>query len=181
MSYQEGKVKLNIDNIPKTVHAGMEIFINPEMKTNRDVSISLLKYFLEQRKNPIIALPLAGSGIRALRILHELNITKQQVYTNDSNKSAVKFMKSQDLIKVTNHDARIFMLQKKYDYIDIDPFGSPVPFADIAVQQVKHKGILAITATDTAPLSGTYPVTCKRRYAANPHRGSIGHETGRLL
>src|SRR5207253_10984154 len=37
---------------------------------------------------------------------------------------------------------------------------------------------LAVTATDTSVLSGTYPAACLRRYQARPFRCSQGSEIG---
>ncbi len=37
---------------------------------------------------------------------------------------------------------------------------------------------MAITATDTAPLCGTYPKKCIRRYGAHPLKNHLCHETG---
>ena len=39
-------------------------------------------------------------------------------------------------------------------------------------------GILAVTATDLAPLAGTYPDACKRKYWAKPLRNHLMHEIG---
>ena len=39
---------------------------------------------------------------------------------------------------------------KGFDYIDLDPFGSPNIFLDSAVKRLGRNGILAVTATDTA-------------------------------
>ena len=45
----------------------------------------------------------------------------------------------------------------------VDPFGSPVPFIQSAIRGCRRKGILAITATDTAPLAGAHAPKCRRR------------------
>ena len=37
-----------------------------------------------------------------------------------------------------------------FDYIDIDPFGSPNPFLAAAIGRITRNGIVAVTATDTA-------------------------------
>jgi tRNA G26 N,N-dimethylase Trm1 len=66
----EEKTKINV-TLPKgDVHAGMEIFYNPIMKSNRNISILLLNSIANKNMN--IADPLAGSGIRSLRFLQEL-------------------------------------------------------------------------------------------------------------
>ncbi|MCU0373510.1 MAG: ATP-binding protein, partial [Ignavibacteria bacterium] len=46
-----------------------------------------------------------------------------------------------------------------FDYIDIDPFGSPCPFLDAAIKRLSRGGILAVTATDTSALAGKSAVT----------------------
>jgi tRNA (guanine26-N2/guanine27-N2)-dimethyltransferase len=63
------------------------------------------------------------------------------------------------------------------DYIDIDPYGSPNPFLDSAIQKLRY-GFLAITATDTAPLCGAYENMCKRKYYAKPIHNELMHEFG---
>ena len=49
-------------------------------------------------------------------------------------------------------DARIAMLETGYQWIDLDPFGSPVQFLDAALQGLSRTGVLEITATDTLSL-----------------------------
>lgn len=41
-----------------------------------------------------------------------------------------------------------------WDFIDVDPFGSCLPFLEAAVAGVKDGGVLAIAATDLAVLCG---------------------------
>src|SRR5690606_17379899 len=78
-----------------------------------------------------------------------------------------------------NDDANYFLNSNKmFDYIDIDPFGSPNQFLDSSIRHLKKKGLLAVTATDTAALCGTYPDACKRKYWANPLRNELMHEVG---
>jgi len=80
---------------------------------------------------------------------------------------------------VHNEDANLFLLNSTgFDYIDIDPFGSPNPFLDSAIKRIAREGILAVTATDTAPLCGTYPKTCMRKYWAIPLHTYEMHEIG---
>jgi len=67
---------------------------------------------------------------------------------------------------------------KYFDYIDIDPFGTPVDFLDATAKSLAHRGVAGVTATDTAPLSATYPKTCMRRYFAKPIENEFYHEVG---
>jgi len=72
----------------------------------------------------------------------------------------------QNGIHWTNLDARRVMVDSSFQWIDIDPFGSPVPFLDIAMQSLARKGVLEVTATDTAALTGSSPDPAKRRYGS---------------
>lgn len=44
---------------------------------------------------------------------------------------------------------------KKYDVVDLDPYGSAAPFIDGAVQAVSEGGLLCVTCTDLAVLTGS--------------------------
>ena len=161
----------------------LPVFYNPAMKFNRDVSILLLRAL--GKKNLHVADPLAGSGVRAVRFLQELSDVIVSIAVNDySSVSAIKknFKLNKLSVKnVTFHsdDATLFLLNSTgFDYIDIDPFGTPNPFLDAAVKRIARDGILAVTATDTAALAGTAPAACRRKYWAVPLRNELMHEVG---
>ncbi len=162
------------------------VFYNPIMKTNRDISILLLNTI--NQKGMRIASPLAGTGIRGIRFLQELNKgIIDSITFNDINPKATSLItenlklnkiKNKNII-IKNEDANLFLLNSTgFDYIDIDPFGTPNPFLDAAVKRISRKGILAITATDTAPLAGTIPKACIRKYWAVPLKTDTMHEIG---
>lgn len=46
------------------------------------------------------------------------------------------------------------------DIIDLDPYGSVVPFLDCALGSIKNGGLLCITCTDTRVLCGPDLVKC---------------------
>ncbi len=183
----EHSAKINI-TLPKgDVNAKMEVFFNPIMISNRNISILLLNEI--SNTNMKIADPLAGSGIRSLRFLKELKKDKiNQLIINDAKEDFPKYVKDQlkiNKIKKTkniiieNQDANLFLLtQTGFDYIDIDPFGTPNPFLSSAIARISRDGILAITATDTAALTGTYPKVTERKYWATSLKNYLMHETG---
>ncbi|HIH42456.1 TPA: hypothetical protein HA246_02310 [Candidatus Woesearchaeota archaeon] len=191
----KAKVKVAIGKISKE----LPVFYNPVMSLNRTISVLLLNSM--SNTNIQIADPLAASGVRSIRFLKELNKNKiSSLYINDYSKDAItsikenlklnkiKFNKStnnnkkdnsKNKIKLYNKDANIFLLESfGFDYIEIDPFGTPNPFLDAAIKRLARDGILAVTATDTAPLSGTFPSTCMRKYWALPQRNETMHENG---
>ena len=55
----------------KKISKKLPVFYNPAMKINRDISILLLNSI--ENKKMQMALPLAGTGIRGVRFLLELN------------------------------------------------------------------------------------------------------------
>lgn len=181
---KEGKIKLNIET-PGKISKKLEVFYNPMMKLNRDISISVIKNYAKT-SNPLrVALPLSGSGIRGLRFLAEIPDLIKEIHFNDVSKDAISCLmenlQTNDLFDYTKvylskKEAQNFLFESKgFDYIDVDPFGTPNPFLDAACQRLSRGGILAITATDTAPLSGTYPKVCLRHYDARPLRNHLKH------
>lgn len=182
---QEGKALIKVSG-EKKISKKLPVFYNPVMKLNRDVSILLLNAVSDKEMQ--LALPLAGSGIRAIRFLQELKKNKiKTLYVNDYKEDFYNTIKENfslnklpaKYIVLTNDDANLFMLNSSgFDYIDIDPFGTPNPFLDSAIRRLARKGILAVTATDTSALSGTYENACKRKYWAKPLRNELKHEVG---
>lgn len=164
-----------------------EVFYNPLMKSNRNLSILLLNCL--DKKEMKIADPLAGSGIRSLRFLRELKKDKiKEIYINDFKEDFVKVfeknlninkIKRKNKIQLRNQEASLFLLgEKGFDYIEVDPFGSPNPFLASAIARISRGGILAVTATDTAALTGTYPKVTKRKYWATSLKNYLMHEIG---
>jgi tRNA (guanine26-N2/guanine27-N2)-dimethyltransferase len=174
---KEGKISKELD-----------IFYNPVMKFNRDISVMLLNSL--DIKGLQIADIMAGSGVRSLRFLKELNKGKiSNITVNDYDKGFDKlFLKNLRLnvikydkkkIFIESKDANVMLLDSSgFDYIDIDPFGSPNDFLEAAIVRLSRRGILAVTATDTASLSGTFPDACLRKYWAKPLLNYMMHETG---
>src|SRR3989338_1866624 len=160
----------------------MEVFYNPVMKLNRDITILLLQQFPPMH----LCDPLAASGIRSIRFAKELKY--KSIAINDINKKAVKSIKNNlklnklnnnKKLKIYNEDTNLFLLNSKgFDYIDIDPFGTSNYYLDSAVKRISRNGILAVTNTDTAALTGTYPKSCIRKYWAAPKLDYLMHETG---
>lgn len=181
----EGKATIKVTQ-PKKISKEMPVFYNPVMKLNRDISIVLLSVI--DKSNLIMADPLAGTGIRSIRFLKELKSSKiKSISINDYSKESIKSIKKnlslnklkKNKINISNDDANLFLLNSKgFDYIDIDPFGTPVPYLDSAVRRIARDGILAVTATDTGCLCGTFPKACIRKYWAMPKKSPIMHETG---
>jgi tRNA (guanine26-N2/guanine27-N2)-dimethyltransferase len=144
------------------------VFYNPKMKLARDVAV----YIVNKLKPKSILDAMAGTGVRSIRFVKEAMV--ENVVANDVNLNAYKLMKKNfklNKLKVQTKNLDVNLLLREcegFDYIDIDPFGSPVYFVESAASSLKNNGVLALTATDLGPLYGKYPKTCMRKYTALP-------------
>lgn len=158
-----------------------EVFYNRQMEFGRDISVMFGRVALKEGQRILDGL--AASGARGLRMANECGV-QADFELNDRDLRAAVLMKQNAEMNSLGHvrihcrDLKSLLAEEQFDYIDIDPFGTPVDFVDAAVQSCRNNGIVAVTATDTAPLYGTYPRTCLRRYGALSSRSPFAHETG---
>lgn len=165
-----------------------KVFYNPEMILNRDISVGALQlYQKDSDKELRICEPLSASGIRGLRYSEEVEGIKE-IYLNDKNPKAVESIEEnirknglkEDKFFTYNKDANVLLSENKrrFDFIDIDPFGSPMSFLDSSARSLFREGFVGITATDLGPLCGSYKKVCRRRYASKPLKTPFCHELG---
>jgi len=152
------------------------VFYNPEMELSRDISVAIARILKPGEFCDL----LAGSGVRGVRIANE---TKWIVSLNDLNPKAVKLIEKNCKLNgircsITRMDANKLLANKRFEFIDVDPFGPPVRFIDSAIRSIKNKGILAVAATDTSALCGTYPRACRRKYDSISIRTEYYNELG---
>ncbi len=171
------------------------VFYNPVMALNRDISVLAVK--LIQPGKVLDAL--SATGIRGIR--YALETPAEEVWLNDISEDAYSLIKrnlslnfegelyeegdraylwGEKLLVANRGDANRLMAEnfRYFDFLDLDPFGSPVEFLDTALRSVKRRGVLAVTATDTGVLCGAYRNACLRKYLAEPIRGELCHEAG---
>lgn len=181
---KEGKVVLDLE-LPQVISSRMEVFYNPHMRENRDISLLLLLTIPFEGLR--VCDPMGASGVRLLRMLLETNKVERAIY-NDLNQRAVEFFRrllesnniGKEKVEIYQEDACLLMRKlRSLHYVDVDPFGSPVPYLESSIIPLSRYGILAVTATDTSVLSGTYPKTCIRRYGSMPLLSAeFYHEVG---
>ncbi|MDR1404968.1 MAG: tRNA (guanine(26)-N(2))-dimethyltransferase [Candidatus Methanoplasma sp.] len=157
-----------------------DVFFNRQMAFGRDVSVMLLKAL--ERNTVSVADAMSATGSRAVRVANEVKNTT--VTANDADPKAIPYidynisLNSLSNCVSSNMDMHVLFSDQSFDYVDIDPFGSPVQFIQSAVRGCKKKGIIAVTATDTAPLAGAQAGKCRRKYQSEPIRGYMCHEGG---
>jgi len=198
---KEGKVSIVVPKLAAYVKETWEyapskapVFYNPVMELNRDLAVLALQTYQKMlRREVSVCEPLSGCGIRSIRFAVEVEGVRN-VFVNDINPEAAKLaqfnVERNNLVSrvlVVNEDANLFLSRyaaprKRFSYIDIDPFGSPVPYLDAALRALRNGGLLALTATDMAPLCGVHPKACVRKYGGKPVRTEYCHELAvRLL
>lgn len=187
----EGGVKIALpdDNIIGEDRARRLVFYNKLMAFSRDFSICTIKAYakLTNKKKLKIAEPLTASGVRGLRYAKEIEEISQ-VILSDVNPIAVDFTVMntllnhlEDKVMVEHLDANTLLSlhavkSRRFDIVDIDPFGSPAPYIDSAIRSTTIDGMIAVTATDMPPLCGVYPEVALKRYGGLSLRTEYCHE-----
>jgi tRNA (guanine26-N2/guanine27-N2)-dimethyltransferase len=170
------------------------VFYNPVMELNRDLAVLACRAFQHKVNRDIkVCEPLTGTGIRAVRLAAEIQGIKQ-VVASDINIRAYMLAEHnvhinglETCIEVKHKDANCLLScygapRTRFDVVDVDPFGSPVPYLDSAVRALRNHGVLAATATDLAPLCGVHAKACVRKYGGKPLRTEYCQELAvRLL
>jgi tRNA (guanine26-N2/guanine27-N2)-dimethyltransferase len=170
------------------------VFYNPVMQLNRDLAVLALQTYQRIINHEIsVCEPLTGCGLRGIRFAAEVEGVKK-VLVNDISRKAFQLAKTN--ISLNNLEekvtakcveanvilSRFSVPHRRFDAIDIDPFGSPVRFLDSSIRALRDRGFLALTATDMAPLCGVHPKACIRKYGGKPLRTEYCHELAvRLL
>lgn len=171
---REGEVVLKVSD---------NVFYNPEMKLCRDISTILLKALSKNKKLESVLDLTSATGIRGIRYMKEVGI-KNGVFV-DINKKACELTKQN--LKLNKIKARVINLpisqletkiNKKFDVIDLDPFGTPVPYLSDIFQFAKNESIVFITATDTAVLFGAQPKACLKNYGSYTLHNEFQNEIG---
>lgn len=155
---------------------GPAVFYNPQMEFCRTVSVCALHAFAKEVRKPTVCDVLAASGARGLRYANEVGC---RLTLNDHNPVAVGLARQNVErlglnVEVSHRDANVLLSERRFDVVDVDPFGTPAPFLDSAARSAKE--FLMVTATDTAVLCGVYPKAAKRLYGAKTWRGDCVHE-----
>ncbi len=171
------------------ISKNLPVFFNPNKFVERWITVFFAKAYFKKEFTFLDAL--AGTGIKALRLLIEVKKCKKAII-NDINKKAFELIKKNieinkdklegKIIKIYNKDANILVRElakkDKIDWIDIDPFGSPIFFLDSVSSVIAPRNILSVTATDCGVLMGKYPKKLYAKYGIFGKKSFLAHEFG---
>jgi tRNA (guanine26-N2/guanine27-N2)-dimethyltransferase len=123
----------------------------------------------------------AATGVRGLRVLRESGAFNRFLLTEANPEAGAVLAENCRRFSGASAecaDGRRVPDSAPFDYVDIDPYGSPVPFVGVGLSSVRPGGVLAVTATDMVVLAGVQRGVCERRYGGRPIRGRLGPEAG---
>ena len=198
--HREGKTLMRLFSNPDKNRIGPAIkgedpvFYNPAMSRSRTRSVLLMQYAIENEllgNGPIYAVDgLSATGLRARRWLNELpeeSAERIEATIIDMNQFALDLalktheefppIHSKGELKAINGDLRSAILNQGWHWVDIDPYGTPTPFLDSAIQSIARRGIIEVSATDTAALTGSSKNPLLRRYGARVRNDGLAHDS----
>ena len=155
------------------------VFFNPEMELCRSV-FSLAVGAIGEKLSVVDAM--CASGARGIRYkLENSNVGKLALV--DANRKAIACAKKNAAAnkvkcRAAYADANGFLRKNAFDFVELDPFGSPSPFLHDTARclAANRGGFLSATATDVAVLCGAHHAACLKNYAAAPLNNEFCHE-----
>jgi tRNA (guanine26-N2/guanine27-N2)-dimethyltransferase len=174
---------------------GEAVFYNPDQELNRDLTVALLRAHHDRRESarqPSYLDATAATGIRGVRAAAagydatladrdpvaveycERNLAENDLATGSDAADAGDAPTGRG--EAVHRDANPLMFERRFDVVDLDPFGTPMAFADAAVRSADE--LLCATATDTAPLCGAHFESGVRSYGAVPRNTEYHAEVG---
>ncbi|UIP00171.1 tRNA (guanine(26)-N(2))-dimethyltransferase [Halobaculum sp. CBA1158] len=178
MEVTEGGVRVEVEDARDGASEGRAdaVFYNPEMELNRDITVAALRAYAEREPRVETYLDaMAASGVRGTRAAAEgYDVTCADV-DDDAVALAARNLDPYGGTAL-QRDANALLHEGYFDVVDVDPYGSPMPFADAAVAGTRN--LLCVTATDTAPLCGAHFESGVRRYDTVPRNTEYHPEMG---
>ena len=179
--HRERQVKFRVGNA----------FYNPQSMFVRDLGVLAATVHKQECGSLRVLDTLAGCGVRSLRYLQEAKA--DYVWFNDGNRDNSFVIRenfksvNSNYYKITHQDAhRVFFscydCRDYYDLVDVDCFGSAVPYLNTMLYATKIGGLMYLTSTDGRTLTGHPPQKCVQTYGAISRSHPAKHEQAlRLL
>ncbi|MEM4246032.1 MAG: tRNA (guanine(10)-N(2))-dimethyltransferase [Candidatus Bathyarchaeia archaeon] len=190
ITVEEGLAQLLIPKTcGSTASTRAPVFYNPMMRPCRDVSVLALQAYQQTHLTGLqVCDAMSGCGARGVRYALEVDGVSTVVF-NDLNPLAVDLIKRNVALNSVEARSVVHRLEAnrlfssysepglRFHVIDLDPFGSPARYLDSLIRAAKKEGLVMVTATDMAPLSGVHPMTCLKNYGGKPLHTEYVKET----
>ncbi|MEL6930723.1 MAG: tRNA (guanine-N1)-methyltransferase [Cyanobacteria bacterium J06600_6] len=164
--YQEEKAKFQVGRA----------FFNVQSKYVRDLGVLTAAIYQQEHGSLRVLDTLAGCGVRSLR--YYLESKADYIWVNEGNHEH-NVLLQQNLLgqiaaekfKLTHQDAhRVFFQcygdRDYYDLVDVDCFGSAVPYLNTMLWATKIGGLMYLTCTDGRTVTGHPPEKTVQAYNA---------------
>ncbi|MGQ4556445.1 tRNA (guanine(26)-N(2))-dimethyltransferase [Halobellus sp. GM3] len=180
MDVREGGVEISVPDARDGASegAGDGVFYNPTQELNRDVTVATLRAYREREPRASSYLDaMAASGIRGVRAASEgFDVTCADVDADAVELARANLARNGLDGDVVERDVNALLHESVFDVVDLDPFGTPIPFVDAAVANTRS--LVCVTATDTAPLCGAHQRSGIRKYSTLPQNTDYHPEMG---
>jgi len=191
VEHVEGRTRLLVPAVSLAVDPPptSPVFFNPAAGLNRDISVCVTA----ATAGTTFCDSMAGVGARGIRVATEVGRIDQVALVDFNRQALLVARKAAELNEVvrkcefaqaetSSYLYSRYGRNRRFDFVDVDPFGTPVGQLQGAIGATSDGGVLSVTATDTAVLCGVYPKVARRRYGAIPLNNHFNHETAiRLL
>ncbi|ELZ49297.1 N(2),N(2)-dimethylguanosine tRNA methyltransferase [Halorubrum distributum JCM 9100] len=181
MDIEEGGLTVSVPEARDGASEGTGggVFFNPTQELNRDVTVATLRAYRDREPRAASYLDaMAASGIRGVRAAAEgYDVTCADV-DDEAVKLAAANLDANGLDgEAVHRDVNALLYDEgPFDVVDLDPYGTPIPFADAAF--ANGRNLVCVTATDTAPLCGAHLNSGIRKYGAVPRNTDYHPEMG---
>jgi tRNA (guanine26-N2/guanine27-N2)-dimethyltransferase len=180
MDVREGAVEISVPDARDGASegAGDDVFYNPTQELNRDVTVAALRAYRDREPRASSYLDaMAASGIRGVRAAAEgFDVTCADVDAEAVDLARENLDRNGLSGEVLERDVNALLYESLFDIVDLDPFGTPIPFADAALSNARS--LVCVTATDTAPLCGAHQRSGIRKYSTLPQNTDYHPEMG---
>ncbi|QFU81612.1 tRNA (guanine(26)-N(2))-dimethyltransferase [Natronorubrum aibiense] len=177
MRVTEGGIELEV---PGEQTEGVEesVFYNPRQELNRDLTIATLRAYRDREERAETYLDaMTASGIRGVRAATDgWDVTCCDVNEEAVDLARANLQRNDREARVEHRNVNALMHDEVFDVIDLDPYGTPMPFADAAFANCRD--LVCVTATDTAPMCGAHFNSGVRSYSAVPRNTDYHTEMG---
>ncbi|MDV7350485.1 tRNA (guanine(26)-N(2))-dimethyltransferase [Halorubrum distributum] len=181
MDIEEGGLTVSVPEARDGASEGTGggVFFNPTQELNRDVTVATLRAYHDREPRAASYLDaMAASGIRGVRAAAEgYDVTCADVDDKAVELAAANLDANGLDGEAVHRDVNALLYDEgPFDVVDLDPYGTPMPFADAAF--ANGRNLVCVTATDTAPLCGAHLNSGIRKYGAVPRNTDYHPEMG---
>ncbi len=162
-----------------------KVFFNPQMEFCRDISSLAVEAYCKEVEGKIHLVDgFCASGVRGIRYKLENDCVGRVEFVDMDEKACRLAERNAKLNKLKNyrvhccHINDFLFHNRHFDWVEIDPFGTPLPYLQSTLASFRKEGMLSVTATDTAVLCGAHYKACLKNYGAMPIDNEYCHEIG---